>query len=100
MTYMLAIQNNIVQDVNVIDIHAPCIVGTTDWNDVSNMEQHCRDNVILFNQRVLSISDEAFLLLVLYNDSANWMSKIVIGNSKVRSRMCCMCDIVLSYPGI
>jgi hypothetical protein len=51
MAYMLlAMRNNIVQYVNLIDIYAPCIVGSAKWNDVDNMNQHCRDNVILFQQ--------------------------------------------------
>jgi hypothetical protein len=74
MAYMLAMRNNIVQYVNLIDIYAPSIVGSAKWNDVDNMNQHCGDNVIMFQQQVLSISDEAFLLTVLYNYCANGMS--------------------------
>ena len=92
MEYRRAMRNNIVQYVNLIDIYAPCIVGSTNWNDVDKMMLHCGDYVSLFNDGVLSISDEAFLLLVLY--SANWMSEIKIKNAKVRSHVCCMCYIV------
>ena len=84
MTYMLAMQNNIVQYVHLtIDIYAPCIVGYTKWNDVDNMNQKCGDNVLWFQEHVFSVCDEAFLLTVLYNYSANWMSEIVICNAKV-----------------
>ena len=76
-------------------------MGSTTWNDVDNIKHQCGDNVsFLFNQRVLSISDEAFLLVVLYNYSANWMSEIVIKNAKVRTLVCCMCNIVFTYTGI
>ena len=98
MEYMLVMGNNIVQYINLIDIYTPCIVGSTNWNDVDNMKHHCGDNVSLFNQGVLSISDEAFLLVVLYNYSANWMPEIVIKNAMVRTLVCCMCNIVFTYP--
>jgi hypothetical protein len=95
MAYMLAMRDNIVQYVNLIDIYAPCIVGSAKWNDVNNMNLHCGDNVILFQQQVLSISDEAFLLTVLYNYSANWMSEIVIKNAKVSTFVCVSYNIFL-----
>lgn len=40
------------------------------------MTQYCGDNAPNFHNYVLSISDEAFLLLVLINYSATWMAKI------------------------
>ena len=98
MAYMIAMRNNIVQYVNLIDIYAPCIVGSAKWNDVDNMNQHCGDNVILFQQQVLSISDNAFLLTVLYNYSANWMSEIVIRNAKVSTFVCVSCNIFGPIP--
>ena len=75
-------------------------MGSTNWNDVDSMNHHCEDNVSLFNDGVLSISDTAFLLVVLCNYSANWMLEIMIKNIKVRSLVCCMFYNVLLYPGI
>ena len=89
-------RNNIVQYVNLIGIlYALCIVGYAKWNDVDNMDQHCEDNVLWFQEHVFSVSDEAFLLTVLYNYSANWMSEIVIENAKVSTFGCVSCYIVL-----
>jgi hypothetical protein len=95
---MLAMRNNIVQYVHLIDIYTPCIVGYTKWNDVDNMNQHCGDNVIWFQEHVFSVSDEAFLLTVLYNYSANWMSEIVIRNAKVSTFVCGSCNIFWIIP--
>ena len=64
------------------------LLDAAKWNGVDNMNQHCGDNVILFQQQVLSISDKAFLLTVPYSYSANWMSKIVIRNDKVSTFVC------------
>ena len=102
MAYMLAMRNNIVQQcVHLIDIYAPCIVGYTKWNDVDNMNQNCGDNVVWFQEHVFSVSDEAFLLTVLYNYyGANWMSEIVIRNATVSAFVCGLCDIFWMYPRI
>ena len=47
--------------------YGPCIVGASNWNKTDNMEQYCGNNASLFNDRGLSLSDEAFLLVVLIN---------------------------------
>ena len=38
MNYMLAMHNNLVQYVHLIDIYGPCIVGASNWNNTNNME--------------------------------------------------------------
>jgi hypothetical protein len=76
MNYMLAMRSNLVQYVHLIDIYGPCIVGASNWNNTDNMEQYCGNNASVFNDRVLSLSDEAFLLVVLINYGAEWMWKI------------------------
>ena len=42
------------------------------------------DNAPNFHEYILSISDEAFLLLVLINYSATWMAEIEEEHRKVR----------------
>ena len=64
--YMLNMRNNLLHCMHFIDIYAPCIVGYSHLNDRSNMLQYCGKGGALFNKFILSISDEAFLLLVLY----------------------------------
>ena len=46
----------------------------------------CTTDPKLFNANVLSVSDEAFLLLVLINGGARWMSEIKREHGKV-----CIC---------
>ena len=83
---MLALQNNLVQYVHLIDIHGPaCIVGASNWNNTDNMERYCGNNASLFNDQVLSLSDEAFLFVVLINYSAQWMWKIETETIEVRA---------------
>jgi hypothetical protein len=67
---------------------------------LDNMNQHCGDNVLWFQEHVFSVSDETFLLTVLYNYSANWMSEIVIRNAKVSTFVCVSCYIVWTYHRI
>ena len=82
---MLALRNNLVQYVHLIDIYGPCIVGASNWNKTDNMERYCGNNASLFNDRVLSLSDEAFLLVVLINYTAEWMWKIEMETIEVRA---------------
>ena len=69
----------------VLDMYASCIVSHRTWNDDANMNRYCcTTDPKLFNAHVLSVSDEAFLLLVLINGGARWMSEIKREHGKVR----------------
>ena len=76
MQYMLDMRDNLVFYVHLIDIYAPCIVGKRQWNDKANMTRNCGDSAQLFNDHVFSISDEAFMLVVLLNYTETWMSEV------------------------
>jgi len=84
---LLAMRSNIVNYVHVIDIYAPCVVKSSIWNRDAIMTQYCGDNASNFHNYVLSISDEAFLLLVLINYSATWMAEIEDESCKVIGMM-------------
>ncbi len=88
MKYMMDMRNSLVHYVHFIDIYAPCIVGHSHWNDRSNILQYCGKGGALFNEFILSLSDEAFLLLVLYNYKTTWMSELQFEQAKVS----CNCD--------
>jgi hypothetical protein len=81
---LLAMRSNIVNYVHLIDIYAPCVVKSSIWNRDAIMTQYCGDNASNFHEYILSISDEAFLLLVLINYSATWMAEIEEEHRKVR----------------
>ena len=83
---LLKMRFNILHYVCVIDAYAPCIVGSSTWNSDTNMEQFCGDNNDNFQTYVLSVSDEAFLLLVLINYGPTWFSEIMLERHKVSKR--------------
>ena len=83
---LLKLRSNILHYVRVVDSYAPCIVGSSTWNSDSNMEQFCGDNNDNFQAYVLSVSDEAFMLLVLINYGPTWFSEIEIERHKVSKR--------------
>jgi hypothetical protein len=64
--YVLAMRKNTVRYVQLIDLYAPCVVSKRAWNDGANMAAYCDSNN-RFCERFVSISDEAFLLVVLEN---------------------------------
>ena len=71
----------------ILDMYAPCIVSYRTWNDDANMNRYCcTTDLKLFNAHVLSVSDEAFLLLVLINGGARWMAEIKREFGKVSCR--------------
>ena len=47
------------------------------------MEQFCGSDQVAFHKQILTISDEAFLLLVLINYAARWKAEISLENKKV-----------------
>jgi len=70
---MLEMRKNMVHCVQLIDLFAPCVVSKrAPWNDEANMAAYCGSSNRFFERFVLSISDKAFLLVVLDNYSACW----------------------------
>jgi hypothetical protein len=61
----------------ILDMYAPAIVSAKVWNNEEDMNVYCgTDNPKEFGKDVFTISDEVFLLIMLFNYSAHWYSKI------------------------
>ena len=67
---LMCVRQNLVHYDHLVHINAPCIVLSQVWNDKTNMVRNCTDNEQLFRENVLTISDKAFMLLVLINYTA------------------------------
>jgi hypothetical protein len=87
ISYMLELRNNMIHYVQLIDAYAPCVVSRLAWNNEANMADYCGANANMFERKVLSISDEAFLLVVLINYSARWHSEYANDIKKVRNML-------------
>jgi hypothetical protein len=85
MTKLMTMHHNLVHYVTRINIYAPCIVSTRVWNDQVNMKRNCTGNEQLFQNDVFSISDEAFMLVMLINHTATWMQEIQDEHRKVKT---------------
>jgi hypothetical protein len=72
--------------VQLIDAYAPCVVSSHAWNNDANIGAYCGPNANMFEREVLSISDEAFLLVVLINYAARWQSEYANDIKKVRDK--------------
>jgi hypothetical protein len=72
---MLEMRKNMVHYIQLNDLYAPCVVSKCAWNNEANMAACCGSSNRLFERFVLSISDEAFLLVVLDNYSACWQAE-------------------------
>jgi hypothetical protein len=82
---MLEMRKNMVHYVQLIDLHAPCVVSKRAWNNEANMAAYCGSSNRFFERFVLSISDEAFLLVVLDNHSARWQVEYANNIKKVNT---------------
>jgi hypothetical protein len=69
---MLEMRKNMVHCVQLIYLYAPCVVSKRASNNEANMAAYCGSSNRFFERFVLSISDKAFLLVVLDNYSACW----------------------------
>ena len=75
--HLLTMRADVCHYCAILDMHAPCIVSHQAWNNDANMSRYCCSaDLKVFNQNVLSISDEAFLVLVLINAGARWMAEV------------------------
>ncbi len=77
-SYLLKMRDNICYYAQIIDTYAPCIVGSSKWNNTINMENHCATtDRKVWSKKILSISDEAFILLCLINYGKRWFAEFV-----------------------
>ena len=77
-SYLLKMRDNICYYAQIIDTYAPCIVGSSKWNNTINMENHCATtDRKVWSKKILSISDEAFILLCLINYGKRWFAELV-----------------------
>jgi hypothetical protein len=82
---LLGMRKNICHYANIIDTFAPCIVGSGRWNNDVNMQINCNtSDRKVWSQKILSVSDEAFLLLCLLNYAERWCAELSREAKKVR----------------
>jgi hypothetical protein len=87
IAYMLQMRQNQAHYISLIDMFAPCIVFSSVWNDDALMAEYCGNNKQNFQEHVLTISDETFLLLVLLNYTACWLAEVHL-EAKMVSELC------------
>ena len=84
---LLQLRDNCGFYCGILDHYAPAVVGSKKWNNDTNMKAFCTTTDIkAFGRHVLSVSDEAFIILVLVNSSPRWMAEIIRTETMVR---CC-----------
>lgn len=90
LQYMLCLRENQVHYVHLIDNFAPCIVSAKVWNNDQCMEQYCGADQSSFHLNLFSISDEAFMLLVLLNYAARWKAELHVEHQQVSIEQTCI----------
>ena len=80
-------RDNICNYAQTINTYAPSIVGSSRWNSIVNMENHCgTTDRKVWSKKILSISDEAFILLCLINYGKRWFGELVKAEKMVRKK--------------
>ena len=83
--FLLDMRKNIVHYATVIDTYAPCITGSIKWNNDVNMDSYCATtDRTTWNRNILTMSDEAFMLLCLINYGKRWFNECIKIQRKVR----------------
>jgi hypothetical protein len=71
----------------IINTYAPRIVGSSRWNNIVNMETHCATtDRKVWSKKILSISDDAFILLCLINYGKRWFGELVKAKKMLRKK--------------
>ena len=84
--FLLEMRDNICYYAEIIDTYAPCIVGSSRWNNIVNMETHCATtDRKVWSKKVLLISDKAFILLCLLNYGKRWFAELIKVDKMVRN---------------
>ena len=86
--YLLRMRQNICHYAEVLDTYGPCVVRSTRWNNDSNMELYCTTtDRKAWSENIMTISDEAFILLCLVNYSRRWYHECIKENKVVSMEM-------------
>jgi hypothetical protein len=85
--YLLKMRDNISCYAQIIDTYAPCSVGSSRWKNIVNMETQCATtDRKVWIKKILSISDEAFILVCLINYGKRWFAELEIAKKMVRKK--------------
>ena len=89
MNKLKCMRENICHYANIIDDFAPCIVLSKVWNDDVKMNLYCNiSDTKLWANKILSISDEVVLVLVLINYTERWIAEMKREFKKVSVTFC------------
>ena len=82
--YLLGLRNNNAHYLQFIDTFAPCVVGKFVWNNDANMDRVCSALQQQEFDTLFSVSDEAFVLLLIDNYAERWHAEAELQKQLVR----------------
>lgn len=62
---------------------APCVVSVRKWENLAEMEKACNGVDGKSFQDMLTVSDEAFMLLIIENYATKWFAEYMLQSTKV-----------------
>ena len=94
-TYLMGLRNNNAHYLQLIDTFAPCLVGKYLWNNDAAMERRCSSLHQHEFDNLFSVSDEAFVLLLIDNYAARWVAEATLQTQLVSMCFSTCCMLVL-----
>jgi hypothetical protein len=82
--YLLGLRNNMAHYLQFVDTFAPCVVGKFVWNNDANMDRVCSALQQQEFDTLFSVSDEAFVLLLIDNYTERWHAEAELQKQLVR----------------
>lgn len=85
---LFQMRDNICFYGQILDTYAPCIVGYSNWNNDIKMEAFCATtDRKLWNEKIITISDEAFILVCLMGYGKRWFAEHIKAEKQVRQHL-------------
>jgi hypothetical protein len=94
-TYLMGLRNNSTHYLQLVDVFAPCLVGKFLWNNDTAMARMCSSLHQHEFDNLFSVSDEAFVLLLIDNYAARWVAEATLQTQLVSMCFSTCCMLVL-----
>lgn len=91
-TYLMGLRNNSTHYLQLVDAFAPCLVGKYLWNNDTAMARMCSSLHQHEFDNLFSVSDEAFVLLLIDNYAARWVAEATL-----QKQLVSMCSWTCHY---
>ena len=85
--YLLGLRKNMTHYTQFLDTFAPAVVSVQKWNNSNLVSEACNGDAGAF-EKLLSVSDEAFMLIVMISYVPNWHAGLNMTQVSLKTVLC------------